>query len=220
MAAIPRTGRRAALVFTGTATHALPIEALAAHGWAVVGVDAVVEDPFTDAAELIASVDLEDIDVVLTSGGGSITAIAIAVLADVPLTSLGAVEPRRLEAIDAAIESGAAVHRPVGDLHVDGVRRLITGPIEIQSHRHVDARLGDVRTLSIPAHTTIRVTAQLPMNGHLAVHVDGHPSHRADRLRVTSPHAPARLVASPRAQSFTELDVRLHDRHLRELLLP
>jgi hypothetical protein len=182
-------------------------------------VDAVVEDPFTDVADLAADIDVAGIDVVLTVGGGSVTAIAIAVLADAPITPLGTVEPRRLDAINDAIESGAAVHRAIIDLHVDGVRRLVAGPIEVQSHHPVDAVLDDVRSVSVPADTTIRIAAELPMCGHLAVNVDRRPSSRATRLRLKSIDGPARLAASPRAQSFAELDVQLHARHLRELLL-
>jgi hypothetical protein len=206
-------------VFASPTSGAAVIDGLVSHDWEAVGVDAVVEDPFADAADLTGAVDLAGLDVVLTIGGGSVTAIAIAVLADVPLTPLGTVEPRRLHAIDAAIGSGAAVHRPVADLCVDGVRRLVTGPIEVHSHRPVDALLDDVRTVPVHADTTVRIAAELPTSGRLTVYVDGQPSRRAERLRVRSPGAPARLAASPRAQLFTELDVRLHARHLRELLL-
>lgn len=210
--------RRAAVVATDTAAQQETLVALRSYGWSVVGVEAVVEDPFTEVAELTTGVDLSAIDVVLSVGGGSVTAIAIAVLAGVPLTPLGAVEVRRLQAIVDALDSGAAVHRPVCDLHVDGVRRLVTGPVEIRSHRPMEARL-DERQIAVPAEATIRVTAELPMSGHLAVRVDGRLSNRAEHLHISCPDAPARLVASPRPQSFRELDVRLHSSHLHELLL-
>jgi hypothetical protein len=177
-----------------------------------------VEDPFADVAELTGSVDLAGIDVVLAVGGGSVTAIAVAMSADVPLTALGVLERRRLEAIGAAVDAGVALHRPVADVHVDGIRRLITGPIEIRSPRPVDLR-ADGAKVRFATDATVRISAEMPMSGRLVVNADGHPSHRADRVGVTSSGGPAQLVASPRPQSFTELDIRLHARQLRELLL-
>lgn len=211
--------RRAAVVFATPVSQLAAIDGLASHGWEGVGVDAVVEDPFTDVFDLTATIDLAGIDVVLTVGGGSVTAIAIALLADVPLTPLDTLERPRLRAIEGAIESGAAVHRPVADLRVDGVRRLVAGPLEVRSRHPITALFDAVRAVAVPAETTIGITAALPMTGHLAVNVDGYASGRAERLLLTSPDAPARLAASPRAQSFNELELRLHARHLRELSL-
>lgn len=210
--------RRAVVVSRDTTAQQEQLAALTSHGWDVIGVDAVVEDPFTDVDELTRSVDLSAVDVVLTAGGGSVTAIAMAVLGGVPLSPLGAVEPRRLASIVAALESGAAVHRPVCDLRVDGIRRLVTGRVEVCSRRHMDAEL-DARSLSVPADATILVSAELPMSGHLAVRVDGQLPNRTEHLHISCPDVPARLVASPRPQAFRELDVRLHGSPLRELLL-
>lgn len=159
--------RRAAVVATDTAAQQETLAALRSHGWSVVGVDAVVEDPFTDVVELTTGVDLSAIDVVLSVGG---------------------------------------------------VRRLVTGPVEIRSHRPMEAHL-DERPIAVPAEAAVHVTAKLPVSGHLAVRVDGRLSNRAQHLHISSPDAPARLVASPRPQSSRELDVRLHDSHLHELLL-
>lgn len=218
-AAATRPGRRRALLVTvATAAEQLRAELVQA-GWDVGVVDATVEDPFADADDLAARMDLTGVEVVLTAGGGSSTAKTLAVLADVPIAPLGVPEARRLAAIAATLDAGTAVHRSVVDARVDGARRFVTGPLEVHSPRPVDARMDDVRSLRIPAGAEVRIAAERPMSGQLIVNIPHLPAERVTRVVLRCRDGEARLDATPRSQQFRELDVALHDRQLRELLL-
>lgn len=83
------------------------------HGLRALTIDTSIEDSFADVHDLLLDVDVADADVVISLGGRSATALAIAVLCDVPMSVCGSLDARRLEAVQQAVSGGSELHRSV-----------------------------------------------------------------------------------------------------------
>lgn len=192
---------------------------LKGQGVSVISVDASSEDPFVDVDHLMPEADLSGADAVIALGSPSATALAIALLCDLPLTVAGAVDGERLRAIDVALDGGAAMHRSVLDIEVDGVRRLCLRDLEIVAPTPVSLAISQAAGERRVEGARIKIASERPHSGQLSVRPAGGPTWSASRCHVDAAPPGTRVAINGREQELHQLSVIVHDVPLRELVL-
>lgn len=187
-------------------------------GMSTTVIDAGVEDPFTDVDLLGASVDGAEVDVVVCLGAPSVTAKAIAVRNDIPLVVASTPERRRIAAVTDALVAGSEMRSAVLDVRVDGTRRFASGDVEMFSNGPLIIQpepAGDWP----PGHDGLhlRVRAEHPNAKQLAICVANGPPRVADEVVVRAMETGRASIAG-RDQRFRELQARVHENALRELV--
>lgn len=190
------------------------------HGLRALTIDTSIEDSFADVHDLLLDVDVADADVVISLGGRSATALAIAVLCDVPMSVCGSLDARRLGAVQQAVSGGSELHRSVLDVDVGGIRRFTSVDLEVigsaplavtTTDRAGERTTNDVRRL--------RVGPERPSSGRLWADCSPWPAFATEAVRIDDAPEGSRIALDGRGQRFRQLGVRVHPRPLREVVV-
>lgn len=192
---------------------------LNASGVSLVPVDTSAEDPFIDVNHLLPDADMSDADAVIALGPPSATAVAIALLCDLPLTMAGFIDGRRFAAIDTALASGSAMHRSVLDVEIDGVRRLSLTDLDIAGPEHMVARLSDPAGERVVESARFGIGSERPHSGRLFVEHGDELIPGVQVVELDGAPPVTRAAINGREQRFRRLTVEVHDKPLRQLVL-